>query len=512
MKRLSYIILLASITGISSCSKNLDQQPVSDVVTSTFFKTVSDFTQGVNGAYSKLKAIPLNLMWMDEVRSDNTAITTDGNRDFQGINDFSPNLTTTAFIVNSWQNGFNGIFNVNTVLDAIQAKGAGVLTSDLATRFTAELRFLRGFYYFDLLKHYGALPIIDKSMTPAEAGAVKRSSLADVYSFIISDFEFAAANLPEVFTGADLGRPTLYSAKGMLGLVYMTRSGPALVNGPGLNTNEWNKAYGYFDDIIKSNKYSFLTDFASIFSYTNENNKEVVFDIQYATTSSGGEFPSQLVPDTYWSGLNFSGYGNGYGSASYNVSKNLLQSYRNSVYLSTGTVDKRDTFSIKHAYPTNSSTPAVLDTSRPFIKKYLNPALKGKDRADWPINFIVLRYTDVLMMKAECILHGAPGTQADVDAIVKQVRDRAGVGTPALANVTLPTLMEERRREFLGEGIRWNDLVRENMFVTTMNAWRVSDTLTSTIQEVKPEYSVYPVPQAEILAKPGLYDQNQGYY
>jgi hypothetical protein len=284
------------------------------------------------------------------------------------------------------------------------------------------------------------------------------------------------------------------------------------VNGPGLNTNEWNKAYSYFDDIIKSNKYSFLTDYPSIFSYTNENNKEVVFDIQYATTSNGAEFPSQLVPDAYWSGLNFSGYGNGYGSASYNVSKNLLQSYRNSVYMSTGTVDKRDTFSIKHAYPTNSSTPTVLDTTRPFIKKYLNPALKGKDRADWPINFIVLRYTDVLMMKAECILHGAPGTQADVDAIVKQVRDRAGVGTPALTNVTLPILMEERRREFLGEGIRWNDLVRENMFVTTMNAWRVSDTLTSTIQEVKPEYSVYPIPQAEILAKPGLYDQNQGYY
>jgi hypothetical protein len=83
---------------------------------------------------------------------------------------------------------------------------------------------------------------------------------------------------------------------------------------------------------------------------------------------------------------------------------------------------------------------------------------------------------------------------------------------PVKTNVDLPFLMEERRREFLGEGIRWNDLVRENMYVNTMNAWRVNDTLTATILEVKPEYSVYPVPQAEILAKPGLYDQNQGYY
>jgi hypothetical protein len=508
MKRITSFILLFSIAGIISCNKQLDQQPVSDVVTSTYFQNVNDFTQALNGAYSKLKAIPTNLMWMGELRSDNVAVTSDGNRDWQGINDFSPNLTTTGYVVSAWQNDFNGIFNVNTVLDAITAKGAGILGDALATRYTAECRFLRAFYYFDLLRYYGRLPIIDKSMSPAEAGAVPRSSLEDVYNFITADFQFAADNLPPTFTGADLGRPTSYSAKGMLGEVYMTKSGPALVNGPGVNSNEWSKALTYFNDIINSGKYGFLTDYASIFSYTNENNKEVIFDIQYMTTSSGADFPSQLVPDAFWTGLGFSGYGNGYGSANYNVSKNLLQSYRNSA---GGGIDKRDTFSIKHAFAPNLNAPTVLDTTRPFIKKYLDVSRKGKDRADWPINFIVLRYTDVLMMKAECILHGAPGTQADVDAIVKQVRDRAGVGTPALTNVNLATLMEERRREFLGEGIRWNDLVRENMFVSTMNAWRVSDTIP-TIQEIKPQYSVYPVPQAEILAKPGLYDQNEGYY
>jgi len=164
---------------------------------------------------------------------------------------------------------------------------------------------------------------------------------------------------------------------------------------------------------------------------------------------------------------------------------------------------------MKKSYPTGTSAPIQTDTSHPFIKKYLNAALKGKDRADWPINFIYLRYTDVLMMKAECILHGAPGAQSTVDSIVNLVRKRAGIAT--VSNVDLPTLMEERRREFLGEGIRWNDLVREGMAVTTMNNWIAADAQSNTISNVIPAFVIYPVPQAEILAAPGLYTQNPGY-
>ena len=112
------------------------------------------------------------------------------------------------------------------------------------------------------------------------------------------------------------------------------------------------------------------------------------------------------------------------------------------------------------------------------------------------------------MMKAECILHGSAGTQADVDAIVNKVRARAGVG--ALSNVDLPTLMAERQREFLGEGLRWNDLVREGLAVTQMNAWRVADGITK-INEIVPNYVIYPVPSSELTTAPGLYTQNPGY-
>lgn len=513
MKRISYIIIIFFLAGISSCTKKLDQQPVSDVATSNFYTNTNDFLQAVNGVYYRLRAYPTQALWMREVRSDNEAVTSDGNRDWQGINDFSPNLTTTAFIVGAWDNDFNGVYNANTVLDALTAKGNGILTDDLVKRFTAECRFLRAFYYFDLLRFYGKLPIIDKVMSVAEASNVPRSPVADVYNFIIQDLQYAIDNLPATWGKADVGRPTTYSAKGLLGLVYMTKSGPTynIDGGPGLNSNEYDKALAQFNDIINSGKYAFSADYPSIFSYSNEDNKEVLFDIQFMSANgnanaNGGEFPSQLVPDAYWNGLGLTNYGNGYGSAAYNVSNNMIQSYRNSAGAVT---DTRDTFNIQHAYPTSTTTPTVLDTTRPFLKKYVNVSLRGKDRADWPINFIVMRYTDVLMMKAECILHGATGSQADVDAIVNQVRTRAGV--PTVSNVNLAMLMEERRREFLGEGLRWDDLVREGMAVTTMNTWRVSDNIP-TIHEIIPQFIIYPVPQAEILAKPGLYDQNAGYY
>ena len=503
-----YIYFCAAVMLFSSCAKKLDQVPPSSVVVTNFFSNTTDFQQGVAGVYNRLRSYPDQQLWMGEMRSDNVAATSDGNRDWQGINDFSPNLTTTAFIVSAYDNDFNGIYNANTVLDALNTKGTNIPDTTLRRRFGAECRFLRAIYYFDLLKFYGKLPIIDKVMTPSEVLNVPRSPIADVYTLIVNDLQYAIANLPASYAAAVVGRPTSWAAKGILGLVYLTKSGPLYtgVDGPTLNTGEYNLALAQFNDIITNGPFTFSATYPSIFAYNNENNKEVIFDIQFASTANGADYPSMLVPPAYFTGLGFSNYGNGYGTCAFNTPKNLMSSYRQSA--AVGTTDKRDTFNIQHGFALSTTTPTVLDTTRPFIKKYISIAGKGTAYTDWPINFIVLRYTDVLMMKAECILHGATGTQADVDAIVNQVRARAGV--PALSNVTLATLMEERRREFLGEGLRWNDLVREGMAVNTMNAWTAADSI-STISKVVPNYIIYPIPQAEILVKAGLYTQNPGY-
>jgi starch-binding outer membrane protein, SusD/RagB family len=508
MKKLLYYSLIISAVAVTACTKNLDQAPISSVAVSNFYQSTNDFQQAVTGVYSRLRSYPDQALWLRELRSDNVIASSDGNRDWQGINDFSPNLTTTAFIVNTWVNDFNAIYNANVVLDNINKKGSVITDTTLRNRFTAECRFLRAFFYFDLVRFYGKVPIVNGALSPKQVATVPRSPVPDVYNFIIQDLQYAIANLPSVYSGSDIGRATSGAAKGILGLVYLTKSGPTYnVEGPGLDSKEYDKAVALFNDIINSGQYQFLSTYPQIFSYTNENNKEVLFDVQFMSTNNGADFPSQLVPSAYWTGLGLTTYGNGFGSTSFNVSKSLLQSYKTSA---GSKIDVRDTFSIKKAFALSTSTPNVLDSSRAFIKKYIDINRKGIDRADWPINFIVLRYTDILLMKAECILHGAGGTQTDANAIVNQVRARAGV--PALStDVTLDQLMEERRREFIGEGLRWNDLVREGMAVTSMNNWIASDNITS-IHQVIPQFIIYPVPQQELLATPGLYEQNNGYY
>lgn len=113
-------------------------------------------------------------------------------------------------------------------------------------------------------------------------------------------------------------------------------------------------------------------------------------------------------------------------------------------------------------------------------------------------------------MKAEAILKGgSPGNQIDVDNIVNKVRKRAGIGP--LNNVTFEQLMDERRREFMGEGLRWFDILRTPDVVERMNNWRLAEDIYNTISPIKSDFLIYPIPATEIDVKEGLYDQNPGY-
>lgn len=492
MKKTIYIALSVALLGLTSCEDQLDQQPVSNTTADNFYTNTNDFTQAVNGVYSKLTSYPSQLLWLGEMRSDNLNVLHDGNRDWQGINDFSPNITTTGFIASAWSDNFNGVFNANSVLQALETKGNVITDATLRSRFNAETRFLRAFYYFQLVRTFGKVPLIEKPLTSTEVESVPRSSVTDIYKLIIADLEFAAQNLPSSYTGINIGRATNNAAKGLLGLVYLTRSGATNdIEGPGLNSNEYDKAISLFNEVITSNQYQLLPSYSSVFAYDNENNKEVIFDVQFMSSSNGAGFPSHLAPVAFWTGQGISNsYGNGFGASNFNVSKELKASYL------TNALDVRNAFNIQLSY------------SQPFIKKYIDISKKGTNGRDWPINFIVLRYADILLLKAEAFLKGGNGTQTEIDDLVNQVRVRAGL--PSITNVTFDTLLEERRKEFLGEGTRWNDLVRSGNAVTKMNSWIKNDGIL-TINTVISNFLIYPVPATEIDTKAGLYQQNPGY-
>jgi hypothetical protein len=519
MKKISFILTIAVGILSGSCKKDLNQVPISAATTATFYQQPSDFIQGINAAYNSLRGYPDRLLFLSEVRSDNIYPSNDVGRDPDPINNFSKGIAPNVYVEEAWSANFSGIFRANTVLEQIVKNGSYLNSPALATRLTAEARFLRAFFYFDLVRYYGKVPVVDHTVTALEATTIPRAAVTDVYAFIINDLQFAIANLPANFSGTfpsytatDVGRASKYAAESLLAMVYMTRSGPTYgIEGPGMGLNEWNLALPLLQDIINSGlfvfntaPYAFPVPATGIFSYSNQSpvvNKEAIFDVMYLTGLTpvlGATHPWQLVPNAYFNSLPAGNTPANGALGVPSVSGNLLNFYT--------VTDTRKT-SFLHTSPySNLGTPDY----HAFFRKYLDTTKIPASRFDWGINFIAIRYTDILMLKAECILHGAPGTQADVDGIVNQVRTRAGL-TP-LAGVTLAQLFDERRKEFAGEGLRWFDLQRSGNLVTIMNAWiTTEDAALHKMNAVVPDFIIYPVPQTQLDAAPGLYTQNKGY-
>src|ERR1019366_794106 len=171
-----------------------------------------------------LRGYPYRLLFLSEVRSDNIYGVSVTVRDWDPINDFSPGIAPNTYVEEGWNTDFNGIFRANVMLDQLSRNGSNVGSAALATRLQAEARFLRAFYYFDMVRYYGRVPVIDHPLTVEEANSIKQSPVADVYTFLIADLQYAIANLPASYTGVDVGRTTKYAAEGILAEVYMARS------------------------------------------------------------------------------------------------------------------------------------------------------------------------------------------------------------------------------------------------------------------------------------------------
>src|SRR6195952_4018564 len=161
MKKIHFSIYIIAALVVSSCSKELDQQPISTATTETFYKQPSDFIQAVNAVYNSLRGYPDRLLFLSEVRSDNIYPSNDVGRDPDPVNNFSTGIAPNTYVEEAWSADFNGIFRANTVLDQITKNGSYIGNAVLATRLTAESKFLRAFFYFDLVRYFGKLPVID---------------------------------------------------------------------------------------------------------------------------------------------------------------------------------------------------------------------------------------------------------------------------------------------------------------------------------------------------------------
>jgi tetratricopeptide (TPR) repeat protein len=493
MKRIKYIVtVLVGILAINSCdTKDLDLTNPNTLAPDTFFQTEGQVQASVNAAYANLQTHGLYARHIF-FALDNMAQENKGNPQLEGNKkpfiDFSFDASSDI-IQFYWEACFLGISKANFVLDneaKINELPNSMLSQERKNKFLGEAHFLRGYYYFLLVCRFGDLPIYTKQTIVGLA----KSPKADVYKLITNDFDFASKNLLAT-TAEQKGRATKEAAFAYLGkaLLYQKKYDEALV--------AFNKVTGF----------SLEPNFYDNFMDETEHGRESIFEIEF-DENLGVADKWESASDVAGTGVAEATFrGQEYGNLGwYNVypSDNILDEYEPG--------DKRfgDTFYVPGSVYNkgkNVMTAANFTSSegirRAGWKKYQNYYKRIDENLDSSINFKVMRYADVELMKAECLaLRNAPDFAGAI-LLIKEVRDRAGLTTTIAANKTavFKALVHERKVELAGEQVRFDDIIR----------WGIASTELAGTGFKVGKNELWPIPNKEASANPNIGLQNSGY-
>lgn len=456
------LFILCTVFCLSSCESFLDLSPDSQPNANDFYKTESDFNGAVIACYQTLRSYPTMVLDVLEYRSDNMFMPsfTSGSQDKYEINHFQDNKTN-SLIADIWKNSYSAISRCNVVVDRIQ--GAGI-NADKKNQFEAEARFIRAFHYFNLVRLFGKVPLVIHEITDEEALKTPREDINKVYDQIITDLNFAL-QLPGDYDDSDLGRVTAKAAEALLAKVYLT-------NG------KYAEAKVRLSNIVTNSEYDLLPDIKDVFDVNNEMNKEILFAVKYSKSLVDG------------------GHG---------------------MWLSLSDVTLAHFSSVlKEAYNTDDKRAELIQYKKSG-STYL--PVKFYDTQDASTNqvgndFIILRYSDVLLMYAEVL--NELNFNTDITSkesgfyYLNKVRSRAGM--PVLTSVEVSSqeefekaVLHERYLEFPLEGNRWFDLVRTGA---------VKEAIKSAYDIDVPDFRlIFPIPSAEVekVNNPDILPQNPEY-
>ncbi|MBC9935031.1 RagB/SusD family nutrient uptake outer membrane protein [Chitinophaga qingshengii] len=485
-----YILPLLGILTLSACSKDfINLAPQSNQTTSTFFKTASDFEQGVNAIYDGLQSNQTygkTYYYLMEVRSDNTDIWDRGA--LAGVAsqiDFFTEVTTNPFVSDGYAGAYVIITRANAVLDQIDASA---IPDASKKQYKGEALFLRALSYFNLVRLYGPVPLVTKMETTSQALNHKRNAVAEVYGQIENDLQAAASLLPAVYTNVnDYGRATAGSAWGLLGKVRVTQK-------------KWNDALAALKNVTG---YNLLTDYADLYKPANVVNSEILFAVRYKkglNPSEGNNYFADMVPVSfYYNGVLYGGSNNN------RPTHDLVAAYESG--------DKRLGVSLDTTY-NNSATNVVKGN---YVKKYLDVPGATNDGGS---NFPVLRYADILLLQAEALNEQGYNPATGVGTafgFLNAVRTRAGL--PEKKPADLPdqasfraAVFQERRVELAFENDRWFDLARSTNGVAVLQAY-LKQEYNLTTPVLNADRLLFPIPQSEINIHndPANFPQNKGY-
>lgn len=483
-----YIILIFLL--LSACSKDfLEEKPLGQLTSENFFLNEDHALQSVNATYEMLRDFRIHVFSYIAL----TDIISDDADKGSTPSDGAPVLVADEFTLDpgslivddTWQGYYRGVKRANWVI----AKVPGIdMDPVLRDRIVGEAKFLRAYFYFNMVRWWGGLPLVLEPLDREDI-RIPRASVDEVYNAIITDLIDAAAVLPlrSQYSPSDLGRITKGAAQGLLAKVYLTR-------------HDYDKTVEMAMAVINSNEYSLEPNYAKIFTIEGENGPGSIFEVQATASLIGGWCQFNQVqsirPAKGW-GFN-------------RPSDDLVRAYEPGDPRREATV-----LYVGEVVPDGSYI--VEDNPEMFNERYNQKAwvpdserASGQGSSQGGGNIRLLRYSDVILMAAEAL--NELGRSTDALPLVNQIRDRArGTLPPQILRPIETTnqaelrelIWKERRVELGMEQHRWFDLLRTGRAAEVMQAQGKNF--------IPGKNELLPIPQSEIDLSGGAVSQNPGY-
>jgi len=473
-----------------SCKKFLDIDPLFTQDAENFFETPNDYQRALTGAYDLLQSSFMTV-WVGEIASDNSIAGGESVNDTEGLHEIEAMahdaVNNELRSIFRWN--YAGVTRANYLLE-----NKNNIDFEGKDKIIAEATFLRAYYYFELVKYFGDVPlVVDKRLGADEVTKIDRTPRSEVFAQIEQDLIFAAAGLD--WNDPVKGRVTKGACLSLLGKAYLYQ-------------NKFDQAASTLDQVIDQNQYELISEYNDLFKVNNEGHSESVFDVQYSGAEGGGYgclicLEGNAAPG--FQGIRqYSGpiYGDG---NSYNLpTQDLYDAFDVTDIRRDATVLDIDAFIADQ--PNSSDITYAIGGgghtgfyNNKYIKRQGEIGLPDNDLTS-PVNYVVIRYADVLLMAAEAHNRATTPDDSKAQDYLNQVRNRVNMSPiNATGNALTEAIWLERRLELSGEGHRFFDLVRTGKAADEINGF------------VSGKHELFPIPQVEIDLAGGNWSQNNNY-
>lgn len=476
--KLSLIVLILLFTV--SCENILVEDPPSSINISSFYQSESDALAGLYGAYSVIYSVSgVNSLNYGEMNADDLGISPIVSEGF-AWDFFTYNSDVTDGL---WSNCFTGINRSNEVIFYTERID---INAEKKADIIAEAKALRAFYYFQLVRVMGGVPLYETPTVGFDNIYAPRATQEEIYNLITRDLKDAVSELEST---SPAGRINSNIANALLARIYLYKG-------------DYTNALTHSRNVINSGKYNLFQDYADIFKPEKDNGIEHIWQVQYLSGEINNGVPGAFGPrqapglyvKSFWANTTVGGQ---FAPSSKFVAENPV-SYRRSATIA-------DRYEHINGVSSTVTMQQIYGGKFPY---YISKFDDRKAELQSGVNFTIIRYADILLIAAEALNEIEPNNNEKY-IWINRVRERARKGVPTdLPNLTglskdefRTAVLEERRFELAFEGQRAWDLKRRGMFLQKLRAQG---------KTVEDYMLLFPIPDTQVKLNKNLV-QNPGW-